>query len=126
MTNDKGFTLIEVLVAVVILGVSLSLIVSLFGGGLRLVKSTENYSRAITLAREKLGESLSVKTEISLNDSSGSVDGYEWELSMNSVEIIQISEAEESIGLKRIEVRVRWLEGARFKELSLYGLSPSG
>ena len=126
MINNKGFTLMEVLVAVVILGVSLSLIVSLFGGGLRLVKSTENYSRALVLAREKLSERLSLKGESSLDESPGRAGGYEWGFSVLPLEVSEASEEEGSSGLYRIEVRVTWKEGARVKEVSLYGLSQAG
>ena len=124
--NNRGFTLIEILVAVVILGVSLSLIISLFGGGLRLVNSTENYSRALLLAREKLNERLSDSEEFSSGESFGTVDGYEWEYSVSPLEVLQTSEGASLPELLRIEMRVRWKEGVRLKELFLYGLTPIG
>ncbi|NWG02305.1 MAG: prepilin-type N-terminal cleavage/methylation domain-containing protein, partial [Syntrophaceae bacterium] len=49
----KGFTLIEVLLAVLILGIGLTLIIELFSGGLRLARTSEEYTRAVNYARMK-------------------------------------------------------------------------
>ncbi|MBN1277073.1 MAG: type II secretion system protein [Deltaproteobacteria bacterium] len=63
MKNEKnssreGFTLIETLVAISILGISLVVILQLFSGGLRSGKLSDEYTRAIFYAREKMEEAL--------------------------------------------------------------------
>ena len=54
--KNKGFTLIEVLVAVAILGVGLTVLIELFSGGLRLGRASEEYTKAVNYARMKMEE----------------------------------------------------------------------
>jgi general secretion pathway protein I len=51
---QRGFTLIEVLVAFMILAISLSVIFRIFSGGLRNVTISEDYARAMLLAEAQL------------------------------------------------------------------------
>ena len=52
-----GFhTLIEVVVAMAILGVALTVIIELFSGGLRLARTSTEYTKAINYARMKMEE----------------------------------------------------------------------
>jgi general secretion pathway protein I len=54
--RNRGFTLIEIVVAMAILGVGLIVIIELFSGGLRLGRISEEYTQAVGLARMKLEE----------------------------------------------------------------------
>jgi prepilin-type N-terminal cleavage/methylation domain-containing protein len=47
----QGFTLIEVVVALTVLGVGLIVIIELFSGGLRLGRMAEEYTQAVSYAR---------------------------------------------------------------------------
>ena len=51
-----GFTLIEIMVTMAILGIALTVIIELFSGGLRLAKKSEDYSRAVFYGRQLLEE----------------------------------------------------------------------
>lgn len=51
---SRGFTLLEVLVAFMILAISLTVLLRIFGGGLRSISTTEAYSVAIQLAESRL------------------------------------------------------------------------
>jgi prepilin-type N-terminal cleavage/methylation domain-containing protein len=52
--NDRGFTLVEVMISVLILGVGLAIIAHSYLAGLRGINSTQNNIQAMLLAREKL------------------------------------------------------------------------
>lgn len=52
--NDRGFTLIEVLVAFMLLALSLTVLMRIFSGGLGNVAVAEDYSRALLLAQSQL------------------------------------------------------------------------
>ena len=109
-----------------ILGISLGLVISLFASGVRTVKVTEEYSRALRLGREKLTERLSFRGETPLEGSSGRVDGYEWELVVEPFTDSEgIAEGGDS-GLYRVEVRVRWEEGAGSRDTAFYALVSTG
>lgn len=57
---SAGFSLLEVLVAFVILALTMSVMMRIFSGGLRNVVLADDYSRAVLLAQSRLAE-LSVK-----------------------------------------------------------------
>jgi general secretion pathway protein I len=52
--QQRGFTLIEVLVAFMILAISLSVIFRIFSGGLRNVAISEDYAQAMLVAEAQL------------------------------------------------------------------------
>jgi len=57
MLRQGGFTLIEVLVAFVILVAALPVLYAIFSGGLRGMTLTEDYRRAVALGESRLAES---------------------------------------------------------------------
>lgn len=54
--GDRGFTLLEILAALLVLGVVGGALLELFQGGLRNVALSADYSHAALLARSKLAE----------------------------------------------------------------------
>ena len=52
--SQQGFTLIEILVAFMILALSLTVIFRIFSGGLRNIALTEDYARAVLMAESQL------------------------------------------------------------------------
>ncbi|MBF0537046.1 MAG: type II secretion system protein [Nitrospirae bacterium] len=54
MCKREGFTLIEIMVAITIVAIGITAIVQLFSGSLRLVSSSEGYTRAVVLAQSKV------------------------------------------------------------------------
>jgi general secretion pathway protein I len=73
-----GFTLIEVLTAMMILAIAMVTILQLFSGGLRSAAVAGGYTRAVLHAREKMAELLlyDEMTDASLEGSFA--DGYRW------------------------------------------------
>ncbi len=54
--NQYGFTLMETMVATMVLGIALVAVMELFAGGLRSARLAEDHTRAVLLADEKLTE----------------------------------------------------------------------
>jgi len=52
--HQQGFSLIEILVAFVILAMSLTVIFRIFSGGLRNVALSEDYAQAVLVAESQL------------------------------------------------------------------------
>ncbi|MBI5739481.1 MAG: prepilin-type N-terminal cleavage/methylation domain-containing protein [Nitrospirae bacterium] len=95
-----GFTLIEVIVAIVILSISLVLVMQLFAGGLRAARTSGDYSRAVLHAKDKMGELL----ENPVSETGSFDDGYEWE-----TEVQNYKEFEDvKMTLMELKVRVKW------------------
>lgn len=56
--SNRGFTLLEILVAIAILAISLTVILQLFSGGLRSVRVSDRHTQGVFHAREKMEEIL--------------------------------------------------------------------
>jgi len=83
--GQKGFTLIEVLVAVMVLAISLVVIMQLFSGGLKSNKISNDYQYGIFHAREKM-EELLLAQEWAPGETSGDFeDGYRWTATIEEI-----------------------------------------
>jgi general secretion pathway protein I len=125
-----GFTLIEVLVALAILGIGLCFISELFSGGLRSVKISEEYVKAIWYGKGKMEEVLSTKDLVE-GATEGSFDSqYSWTLDVKktSPPASQITGDQSSsdeglpVDLYRIDLKVTWPSGTGQRTLELESL----
>lgn len=129
LSGCGGYTLIETLVSVVILAISVVVALQVFSGGLRAGKLSENYIRAIHIAREKMETTLLILplTEGVLTGDED--DRYEWTVEVAQLEHEQRKDrngAPIPIGLFSIEVKVSWSEGLRRKhfDIATVAISP--
>lgn len=76
--RSAGFTLIEVLTAMMILAISLVTILQLFSGGLRSAAVSGEVTRAVLHAREKMEELLLYEEMQDLTTRGDFGDGYGW------------------------------------------------
>jgi general secretion pathway protein I len=117
--STTGFTLMEVLVALAILGIGLTVIIELFSGGLRLARTSVEYTKAVNYGRTKL-------VEVALNDTmeEGSEEGefdetYRWQVGVRKVDVLYLeptTDYKPPAELYQIEINVIWKSG--FKERS--------
>lgn len=88
LCRNKGFTLIEVVVALAILSISIVTVLQLFSGGLRSIKVSDDYLRASILARNKMNE---LESRFSLLFNQEGVfkqdDRYHWSLTVEDYDI---------------------------------------
>lgn len=84
--GHRGFTLLEVLTAMMILTISLVVIFQLFSGGLQSTRLSGEYTRAIFHARTKMEETL-LADNLTTGEREGIVEeGYQWKLSISPME----------------------------------------
>jgi general secretion pathway protein I len=98
--TSPGFTLIEVIIAIVILSISLVLVMQLFAGGLRAARTSCDYSRAVIHAKDKMGELF----EDPVQGAGVFDDGFAWETDVNIYKKIE----ESNLNLLELKVRVLW------------------
>lgn len=117
-----GFSLLELLVAVMILAGSLVVILQLFSGGLKAVTLSENYRRALFHARSRM-EEIRVQNRlepVSLESDIGGVFSVE-----TVIERIAPDKKEgrvremDPLALFDITVRVHWKEGLGKKNVEI-------
>ncbi|EIJ35960.1 type II secretion system minor pseudopilin GspI [Thiothrix nivea] len=122
--SSKGFSLLEVLVAFVVMGLVVGVILQLFGSSMRGVALSDEYSFAVQVAESRLA---AVGNEVPVEEGSVSGEeqgsGYRWEVTMQPVELL---EKQEEIPipsqLYRVEVVVSWKTGEKPREFHLSSL----
>ena len=112
--SNKGFTLIEILVAISILSICLVVILQLFSGGLKSSRVSGEYTRGIFYAREKMEEIL-LSEELSEGESEGEfADSFRWRSAIVRIEPPEEEVAKTPFDTFNIKVDVMW--GAEGKE----------
>ncbi|MDX1606524.1 MAG: type II secretion system protein [Candidatus Competibacterales bacterium] len=108
--GQRGFTLLELLVAFVILSLALGVLLQTFGQGLRNAALTEEYTLA-TLHAESVLATIGTEQPLTEGESSGEFeDGYEWQISVRRYEDPDAEELLPEVGITpyRVSVRVSW------------------
>lgn len=121
--KNDGFSLIEILVAFVILSLTLGTIMQIFSGGLRNVGNSDDYSRALYLAESRLA-ALGVEQTLREGLMTGELDGrFRWQIQAQPYLGASTSdEAQLKFMLYRVTVAVNWGDGAKARRLELSSL----
>lgn len=106
--KDRGFTLIEVLVAFLILSFSLAALFNLFSGSLDSVQRGEDYARAVAVARAELARIDADGPDAAKADTGEAEDGYRWEIQYAKLPPLDESSTEGDFEPVQITVKVTW------------------
>jgi general secretion pathway protein I len=120
--RQGGFTLLETLVAMMILAVALVIVFQLFSGALNAGHISESHTRAVWHAREKMEELLLYET-LSADIREGDFeDGYRWRFRIE--EAAPDSQMNmDGVATFTITVWVSWEEGQKTKNLDISALT---
>jgi general secretion pathway protein I len=114
--RQRGFTLIEIVVTLAIIGIGLSVVIELFSGGLRLVRTSMEYTKAVNYARMKM-EEISVKQKIEEGKEEGRFDDhFRWEVEVKKADLLPLEgriDFNPPIELFQIKIDVIWVSGSR-------------
>jgi len=121
--RNKGFTLIEVVVALAILGVGLTVIIELFSGGLRLARASVEYTKAVNYARMKM-EEMTLKPAVQEGTEEGESDdgAFRWQVGVKKVDLLSIDKSVDykpPIELFQVKVDVFWRSGSKERSASI-------
>jgi len=125
-SQKRGFTLIEVVVALAILGVGLTVIIELFSGGLRLARASMEYTKAVNYARTKM-EEIAVKPELQVGTGEGESDdkAFRWQVVVKKVDLLSIDKSMDykpPVELYQVKIDVFWKSGSKERSTSLESL----
>lgn len=118
--NDKGISLVEVLVAFVILAMAVSVLLRIFSSGTVNIVISQQYVDAVQIAESQLA-SIGVDKELTPATETGSSgDRYNWQTTIEPYNFYEDKEQEiYPVSAFRIMVEVSWLERGQTRRIEL-------
>ncbi|MGJ4946769.1 type IV pilus modification PilV family protein [Bradyrhizobium sp. HKCCYLS20291] len=123
--DEAGLTLVEIIVALAMLSIGLTLVMGLFSTGLSRTGIAERLAGAVSLAQSVMAEAGTVIPLHTETREGTEANGYRWRLAMQPYRPGQGGDARQ-VELYQISVEVGWLEGQdpRSYALSTLRLGP--
>jgi len=121
--KNRGMTLIEVLVAFVVLSVTMAVILQIFTGGMRNARLADSYSRAVFLAESRMA-AVGLERPLIPGEESGQVgQDLQWRVSVVPVDDGGAADRQLlPVRLYEVQVRVGWNEEGRERQVALNSL----
>lgn len=116
----RGYSLIEVLVAFVILALAMTVLLRIFSSGLKNISVSSDYSRAVLIAESRLAAA-SYDQTLLLGETSGT-DGerFRWTQHVSAyVPWLGYETTAEGLQALYITVRVEWTSGSAVRHIDL-------
>jgi general secretion pathway protein I len=120
--RQHGFTLLETLVAMMILSIALVIIFQLFSGALNTGHISESHTRAVWHAREKMDELLLFETLSQETREGDFEDGYRWRYRIEKAAAHSQLNLE-GVAAFTITVWVSWEQGQKTKNMDISALT---
>ena len=127
---NAGFTLLEVMVALVVLALGIAAVLELFGGGLRLTTKSSRRTQAVVYAQNVMDHLLAQSTLEDGDDGGQFPGGFSWRAQVYEIRpdddaspLQQKSQNQsEFFRLKQLNVEVYWSEGVGEQSYALRSL----
>ena len=119
LRNDKGFSLLEVIVALLIMAGGFLAVVNLLSGSVRSVDLSSQYLKAVTLANSKMNE-LEIEN-FYMEDKSGrfkNEENYRWDLFIEPYDS-RLNDESSGIQLQKILLKIFWDDNGKRRNLEL-------
>jgi prepilin-type N-terminal cleavage/methylation domain-containing protein len=115
--RQAGFTLLEILVSLALLGIAITVILQLFSSNLRALSISENYVSAAIRAEARMREILE---DTNLQEKAWSEvtdEGYRFDAAVTET----LKERTENLQVRMLEISltVQWSEGSKMKYLTM-------
>ncbi len=121
--DQNGFSLLEILVAVMVLATALVVILQLFSGGLRSGRLSDQYTRALFHARSKM-EELLLLDKLMDTELNGEINtDFTWYAKIEWVPPGTEIEKRQHVDMFHITVNVGWAEGIKNKRVEISTLT---
>lgn len=120
--GQGGFTLIEVLAAIAIMALGLSLLYQILGSNTQAVALTGQYQRAAMLAQSLLNAHDGIPVE-GWNEQ-GESAGFAWQVRSQPYETAQARAMQASPPLHRVDIHIAWSDGEHTRSMALSTLRP--
>ena len=124
--NEKGFTLLEIIVALTILAGGILTLVQMFSGSLNQAAQADQYLNGVYLAQQKFSqlEMDNFKSDI-MEGVFENHENYRWQLELLPYES-SLNNEEARIEIQEVSLRIYWEDGNQEKEVQLVSLKTLG
>ena len=124
--NEKGFTLLEIIVALTILAGGILTLVQMFSGSLNQAAQADRYLNGVYLAQQKFSqlEMNNFKSDI-MEGVFENHENYRWQLELLPYES-SLNNEEARIKIQKVSLRVYWEDGSQEKAVQLVSLKTLG
>lgn len=120
MNSERGFTLVEALIAFAILAVTLVTLYGVFGTSATALTRATKFEHAVLLAQSKLEEVDSIRAVPTILEGSFEGTGYSWRIQMLAEQAPEPPEfAVSPLRAQRLKLTVAWAENGRRREIAL-------
>lgn len=121
--KNRGMTLIEVLVAFVVLSVTMAVILQIFTGGMRNARLADSYSRAAFLAESRLA-AVGLERPLAPGEETGRVEpDFHWRVSVVPVDDGGAADRQLlPVRIYEVQVWVGWSEDGRERQVTINSL----
>ncbi len=119
---ESGFTLIEIVVALAILGIGLTVIMELFSGGLRLGRTSEEYTKALHYASLKMEEVMRQENVEEGTEEGEFNETFRWRVGVTKTDLLpgeKSSDFKPPVEFYQIKVDVLWKSGLKERSARL-------
>ena len=115
--NNKGFTLLEILVATALLGIAITVVLQLFSANIRAIGDSSDYVKAATWTEIKMRELLDSASMEEKSYRETANNGYTMDVSITEI----LKERTENLNVRLFEIvlTTHWLKGIKEKSFSL-------
>jgi prepilin-type N-terminal cleavage/methylation domain-containing protein len=112
-----GFTLLEVLVSLALLGIALTVVLQIFSANLRNIASAEDYVSASARASARMREIVDTGALTEDKWAETTAEGYNLDVSVS--EYMKDRTDNLPVKLMQVDLTIHWMKGAREKSLTL-------
>jgi len=113
MRHQRGFSLLEILIAFSILALSLGILLNIFSGGLRRAMVADEYQQAVTIA-QSLNDAAGIVWKLEAGENQGEVlEKYSWRISIQPMNIEQDAAITNSLQAYVVSITVEWFAGKK-------------
>ncbi len=126
LSNEKGFTLLEIIISLTILTTVILTLVQMFSGSINQATQADRYLNGVYLAQQKFSqlEMDGFKSDIG-EGAFEDQESYRWQLEVLPYESA-LNNEEARILIEQVSLRVYWQDGDQEKEVELVSLKTRG
>jgi prepilin-type N-terminal cleavage/methylation domain-containing protein len=123
-SSKIGFTLLEILVAIAILGIAVTVVLQLFSANLRAISASDDYIAAVIKAEAKMREILDNEEISEQSYSETTDDGYRMDIFITDT----LKERTENlnVSLLQIDLIMSWVKGSKARSVTLRTMKVTG